>query len=66
MWLIGASGAATRQAALTVSTMLAVAPREAVFGIDGVAAVGHIAFLVGFALIAWRLAISFMERKLIL
>jgi lipooligosaccharide transport system permease protein len=40
--------------------------REAVFGIDGLAALGHIAFLVGFALIAWRLAINFMERKLIL
>jgi lipooligosaccharide transport system permease protein len=40
--------------------------REAVFAIDGAAALGHIAFLVGFALIAWRLAINFMERKLIL
>ena len=27
---------------------------------------GHVAFLVGFALIGWRLAIKYMERKLIL
>jgi lipooligosaccharide transport system permease protein len=40
--------------------------REAVFGIDGLAAIGHLAFLVGFALVAWRLAIHFMERRLIL
>ena len=39
--------------------------REAVFGIDGLAALGHLAFLIGFALVAWRLAIRFMERKLI-
>jgi lipooligosaccharide transport system permease protein len=39
--------------------------REAVFGIWGWAAVGHLAFLVGFGLIGWRLAIRFMERKLI-
>jgi lipooligosaccharide transport system permease protein len=40
--------------------------RHAVFGFVGWADVGHLAFLVGFALIAWRLAIRFMERKLIL
>ena len=40
--------------------------RESVFGIDGLAALGHLAFLIGFALVAWRLSIRFMERKLIL
>ena len=40
--------------------------REAVFGIDGLAALGHLAFLIGFGIIAWRLAIHFMERRLIL
>ncbi len=40
--------------------------RHAVFGLQGVADVGHLAFLVAFALISWRLAIRFMERKLIL
>jgi hypothetical protein len=32
----------------------------------GWADVGHLAFLVGFALVSWRLAIRFMERRLIL
>lgn len=40
--------------------------RHAVFGFTGWADVGHVAFLMVFALIAWRLAIRFMERKLIL
>jgi lipooligosaccharide transport system permease protein len=40
--------------------------RHAVFGLHGWADVGHLAFLVGFALVSWRLAIRFMERKLIL
>jgi lipooligosaccharide transport system permease protein len=40
--------------------------RDAVFGLWGWPAVGHLAFLVGFGLVAWRLAIRFMERKLIL
>src|SRR3954462_14114043 len=40
--------------------------RHAVFGFEGWADVGHLSFLVGFALIAWRLAIRFMERKLVL
>jgi lipooligosaccharide transport system permease protein len=40
--------------------------RNAVFGFDGWADIGHLAFLTGFALVSWRLAIRFMERKLIL
>ena len=40
--------------------------RHAVFGFQGLADIGHLAFLVAFALVAWRLAIRFMERKLIL
>lgn len=40
--------------------------RHAVFGFEGWADVGHLAFLVGFALIMWRLAIRFMEKRLIL
>ena len=40
--------------------------RHAVFGLEGWHDVGHLAFLVGFALIAWRTAIRFMERRLIL
>jgi lipooligosaccharide transport system permease protein len=40
--------------------------RHAVFGFEGWHDVGHLAFLVGFALVSWRLAIRFMERKLIL
>jgi len=40
--------------------------RHAVFSFHGWADVGHLAFLVAFALISWRLAIRFMERKLIL
>jgi lipooligosaccharide transport system permease protein len=40
--------------------------RHAVFGLEGWADVGHLAFLIGFALISWRLAIRYMERKLIL
>jgi lipooligosaccharide transport system permease protein len=40
--------------------------RHAVFGLQGWADVGHLTFLVVFALVSWRLAISFMERKLIL
>jgi hypothetical protein len=27
---------------------------------------GHLVFLIGFGLVSWRLAIRFMERKLIL
>jgi lipooligosaccharide transport system permease protein len=40
--------------------------RHAVFGFSGWADAGHLAFLVGFALLAWRLAVNFMERRLIL
>ena len=40
--------------------------RHAVFGFEGWVDVGHVAFLVGFALVCWRLAIRYMERKLIL
>ena len=40
--------------------------RHAVFGFEGWEDVGHLTFLVGFALVSWRLAIRFMERKLIL
>ena len=40
--------------------------RHAVFGFEGWADAGHLAFLIAFALVSWRLAIRFMERKLIL
>src|SRR5438874_4354948 len=40
--------------------------RHSVFGFAGWHDIGHLAFLVGFALVSWRLAIRFMERKLIL
>jgi lipooligosaccharide transport system permease protein len=40
--------------------------RHAVFGFKGWEDGGHLAFLVVFALVSWRLAIRFMERKLIL
>ncbi|MDQ6749397.1 MAG: ABC transporter permease [Actinomycetota bacterium] len=40
--------------------------RHAVFGFQGWADAGHLGFLFVFALISWRLAIRFMERKLIL
>ena len=40
--------------------------RHAVFGFEGWIDVWHVSFLVGFAFIGWRLAIKFMERKLIL
>jgi lipooligosaccharide transport system permease protein len=40
--------------------------RHAVFGFEGWVDVWHLGFLVAFGLVAWRLAIRFMERKLIL
>ena len=40
--------------------------RHAVFGFEGWVDVWHVGFLVGFALVAWRLAVRFMERRLIL
>jgi len=39
--------------------------RHAVFGFRGTADLGHLAFLTVFALVLWRVAIRFMERKLI-
>ena len=39
--------------------------RDAVFGLEGWVDVGHLAFLIAFALVSWRLAVRFMERKLI-
>jgi lipooligosaccharide transport system permease protein len=40
--------------------------RDAVFGLRGWHDVGHLAFLLGFALVSWRLAVNYMERRLIL
>jgi lipooligosaccharide transport system permease protein len=40
--------------------------RDAVFGLHGWHDIGHLAFLVGFALVSWRLAVNYMERRLIL
>jgi lipooligosaccharide transport system permease protein len=40
--------------------------RHSVFGVLGLIDLWHVAFLTIFALISWRLAIYFMERKLIL
>jgi lipooligosaccharide transport system permease protein len=40
--------------------------RHVVFGRESFADVGHLAFLTVFALVSWRLAIRFLERKLIL
>ena len=40
--------------------------REAVFGFDSWAALGNVAFLIGFALVAWRLAVHYMEKRLVL
>jgi lipooligosaccharide transport system permease protein len=40
--------------------------RHSVFGLQGWHDVGHLAFLIGFAVISWRLAIRYMERRLIL
>ena len=39
--------------------------RHASFGWAGWADVGHLAVLVGFALVMWRAAIVFLERRLI-
>jgi lipooligosaccharide transport system permease protein len=39
--------------------------RDAVFGVIGVADIGHLAVLVGFALLMWRLAIVLLGRSLI-
>jgi lipooligosaccharide transport system permease protein len=40
--------------------------RHAAFGFRGWVDIGHLAFLVGFALLTWRMAIRSMEKKLIL
>ena len=40
--------------------------RHCVFGLEGWEDAGHLAFLVAFALVSWRLAIRFMERRLVL
>jgi lipooligosaccharide transport system permease protein len=40
--------------------------RASVFGFEGWESVGSLAFLLGFGLVMWRLAIRFMERRLIL
>jgi lipooligosaccharide transport system permease protein len=40
--------------------------RHAVFGFRGWSDVGHLAFLLGFAFVMWRLAVRYMERRLIL
>jgi lipooligosaccharide transport system permease protein len=39
--------------------------RHAVFGLRGWVDVGHLAFLVAFALVMWRFAVRYMERRLI-
>jgi lipooligosaccharide transport system permease protein len=39
--------------------------RHAVFGFEGWADVYHVTAIVAFGLVAWRLAIHFMERKLV-
>jgi lipooligosaccharide transport system permease protein len=39
--------------------------RHAAFGFRGAVDLGHLAFLIAFALVMWRLAIRFMTRKLI-
>ena len=40
--------------------------RHAVFGFKGIADLGHLAFLVVFGIVMWRLAVRFMERRLVL
>jgi len=40
--------------------------RHSVFGLQGWHDVGHLAFLIVFALVSWRLAIHYLERKLVL
>ena len=40
--------------------------RDAVFGLWSWKDIGHFAFLIAFGLVMWRLAIRYMERKLIL
>jgi lipooligosaccharide transport system permease protein len=40
--------------------------RDAVFGLWDWASLWHVGFLAGFAFVAWRLAIRFMEKRLVL
>lgn len=40
--------------------------RHSVFGLQGWTDLGHLAFIIVFGLIAWRAAIHYMERKLII
>ncbi len=40
--------------------------RHAVFGLQGVEDLWHLGFLIAFALVAWRLAVRYMERRLII
>lgn len=40
--------------------------RHSVFGLEGLVDLWHVAFLIIFAFIAWRLAIHFLQKKLIL
>ena len=39
--------------------------RHAVFGLEGLEDLGHLAFLVAFGLLMWRLAIHYMQRRVI-
>jgi lipooligosaccharide transport system permease protein len=39
--------------------------RDAVFGLEGWVDLGHLAFLIGFGVLTWRLAIRWMTRRLI-
>ena len=59
---VGAGRSATSTRCTTASQLV----RHAVFGTWGWRTSATSAFLVGFALVSWRLAIRFMERKLIL
>lgn len=40
--------------------------RHAVFGLQGLEDIGHLVFLIVFAFISWRLAIYFLQKKLII
>jgi lipooligosaccharide transport system permease protein len=39
--------------------------RDAVFGSWSAADIGHLAVLLGFGVLTWRLAVRWMERKLV-
>ncbi len=40
--------------------------RHAVFGLHGLQDLWHLGFLIAFALVSWRLAVRYMERRLII